>query len=101
MRINGVLRSLPLLRPFVVRMTHGAPSSVPPSVPPVASYCSTWADTQSHGLGSYSPVRGIDGVLSGGEDAHRTRNDSRRIASTRPPLRTMARTLGSPPCRTP
>src|SRR5680860_835166 len=54
-RISGILRTLPVLAPTLVRMTTGRPRIVVPSVPPERSYFSTWLRTYSFGLGSYTP----------------------------------------------
>src|SRR3990172_8281163 len=64
-RIRGVLRTLPLLLPRVVRMMTGRPVSwkVLPSRPPVRSYVATWSRTRAQGLGSYSPSIGAIAFL--------------------------------------
>src|SRR5690348_18477658 len=53
MRINGILRMLPVLLPRVVKMITGLPRSVLPSRPPVDSYVSTWSRTHFSGLATY------------------------------------------------
>src|SRR5580698_6606246 len=57
--MSGDLRSPPVLRPLVVRITTGLPSRVSPSLPSVASYSATWSATGDQGLGSYVPSSGI------------------------------------------
>src|SRR3954454_1754325 len=72
-RISAVLRSLPLLLPRVVTMITGMPvsRSVLASLPPEASYASTWLRTHADGLGSYSPWRGMACYLPNGVALHR------------------------------
>src|ERR1700687_155209 len=56
-RITGFLRTLPDFAPTDVRITTGRPSSVPPSIPPLASYSVTCVRRLSVGLGAYSQPR--------------------------------------------
>ena len=74
-RINGDLRSFPLLFPLVVSSTTGIPFIVVPSVPPEFSYSSACLRAQSDELGSYSPVNGMVSVNTHGRrDATESRS---------------------------
>src|ERR1700712_4549588 len=67
-RMSGVLRTLPVLAPMVVRRMTGRPLSSVPSDPPDAMYVSAFSRAQSDVLGSYSPVSGIRPVYDVAEN---------------------------------